>query len=121
MHSNYLFKVTLLAALYFITGKIGLLLAVPPGYATIIWPASGIAIGLLIVHGARLWPGVLVGSFLLNAHNSGAFADPGWFTPKMQVALLIAIGSTLQAITGRALIARVLGLPLRFTSLRHVF
>jgi len=30
MRSNYLAKVTLLAALYIITGKLGLLLAVPP-------------------------------------------------------------------------------------------
>ncbi len=57
----------ILALLYILTGKLGLLLAVPPGYATIIWPASGIALGMLMVHGARLWPGVLIGSFVLNA------------------------------------------------------
>jgi PAS domain S-box-containing protein len=121
MRPNYLAKVALLTALYVFTGKLGLLLAVPPGYATIIWPASGIAIGMLILHGARLWPGVLVGSFLLNAHHSGVFADPAWFSPKLLAAFLIAIGSTLQAVTGRALIARLMGLPLKLQSVRHVF
>ena len=50
MRSNYFTKVALLAALYIVTGKLGLLLAVPPGYATIIWPASGIALGLSLIH-----------------------------------------------------------------------
>lgn len=45
MRSNYLARVALLAPHYALTGKLGLLLAVPPGYATIIWPASGIAAG----------------------------------------------------------------------------
>src|SRR6476469_7676030 len=121
MRSNYFSKVALLAALYVITGKLGLLLAVPPGYATIIWPASGIALGMLLLHGTRLWPGVLVGSFLLNALNSGVFVEPDWFSPKLAAAFLIALGSTLQAITGRALIAYVMGLPLRLASMRHVF
>jgi PAS domain S-box-containing protein len=121
MRANYFAKVALLGALYFLTGKLGLLLAVPPGYATIIWPASGIALGMLIMHGARLWPGVLAGSFLLNAYNSGAFADPDWLSPKLAAALLIAAGSTLQALTGRALIARIMGLPLKLGSVRHVF
>jgi PAS domain S-box-containing protein len=121
MWPNYFAKVALLAALYMITGQLGLLLAVPPGYATIIWPASGIALGMLIVHGRRLWPGVLIGSCLLNAYHSGVFADPAWFTPKLAAAFLIAVGSTLQAVVGRALIARYLGLPLKFGSLRHLF
>jgi PAS domain S-box-containing protein len=121
MRPNYLGKVALLAALYMLTGKLGLLLAVPPGYATIIWPASGIAIGMLILHSARLWPGVLLGSFLLNAHHSGVLADADWFSPKLLAAFLIAVGSTLQAVSGRALIARLMGLPLKLDSVRHVF
>ena len=64
----------LLAMLYYITGKLGLLLAVPPGYATVIWPPTGIATGMLIMHGARLWPGILIGSFILNAPIPGGAA-----------------------------------------------
>ena len=37
-------RVILVAAAYFITGRLGLLLAIPPGYATAVWPASGIAL-----------------------------------------------------------------------------
>src|SRR5881394_3857700 len=104
MRSNYFAKVALLAALYMITGWLGLQLAVPPGYATIIWPASGIALGMLIAQGTRLWPGVLIGSFVLNGLHSGVWSDPDWFSPKLAAAFLIAVGSTLQAVVGRALI-----------------
>ena len=101
-----------------VTGKLGLLLAVPPGYATIIWPASGIAIGMLLVHGSRLWPAILVGSWLLNAHQSGVFAEHAWLSAKAFAALCIALGSTAQALAGCALVARLIGMPLRLNSPR---
>jgi len=116
--TNYLGRAALLATLYVVTGKLGLLLAVPPGYATIIWPASGIAIGMLLAHGARLWPAILLGSWLLNAHQSGVFDEMAWLSDKSIAALCIAGGSTLQALGGRALIARLVGMPLRLKSSR---
>ena len=42
------------ALLYATLGLIGLQLAVPPGYATIIWPASGMALAVLLMFGQRL-------------------------------------------------------------------
>ena len=104
--------------LYVVTGALGLLLAVPPGYATIIWPASGIAIGMLLVHGARLWPAILLGSWLLNAHQSGVFAEDSWLSVKAFAALCIALGSTAQALAGRVLVARLIGMPLHLRSAR---
>jgi PAS domain S-box-containing protein len=118
--ANYIGRVALLALLYALTGKLGLLLAVPPGYATVIWPASGIALGMLIVHGLRLWPGVLVGSFLLNAWNSGVFAQDEWLSPQLLAAFCIAVGSTLQAAVGRTLVARFIGTPLRLNRGRDI-
>jgi len=118
--TNYLGRSALLATLYVVTGKLGLLLAVPPGYATIIWPASGIAIGMLLVHGARLWPAILLGSWLLNAYQSGVFAEDDWLSAKAFAALCIALGSTAQALAGRVLVARLIGVPLRLKSARDV-
>ena len=118
---NDLGKVALLAALYILTGKLGLALAVPPGYATVIWPPSGIALGILIVHGWRLWPGVLIGSLLLNAVNSGAYSpEQGFIAAKVLIALGIAAGSTVQAVAGYALIARFVGIPLRLNHIKEV-
>ena len=52
-----------IAGLYFITGKLGLLLAVEPGYATAIWPPSGIALVAILLawlpHVARYLAGFL--------------------------------------------------------------
>src|SRR5437763_1869329 len=56
----------LLAAVYFAAAKLSLLLAIPPGYATAVWPPSGIALAATLVLGNRVWPGVWVGAALAN-------------------------------------------------------
>ncbi|WP_290755187.1 MASE1 domain-containing protein, partial [Henriciella sp.] len=60
----------ILALGYFTAGYIGLKLAVPPGYATIIWPASGVALCGLLLRGRTIWPGVWLGSFAINLFNT---------------------------------------------------
>ena len=67
---SLLLAIAALAVCYFITGRIGLLLANPPGYATAIFPASGIALAALLLYGYRLWPGILLGSFLVDVDTS---------------------------------------------------
>ena len=44
-------RVAILAAGYTLTGIVGLSLAIPPGYATAVWPPSGIALAAVL-----LWP-----------------------------------------------------------------
>jgi integral membrane sensor domain MASE1 len=110
-----------LACAYYVTGNLGLLLAVPPGYATIIWPPSGIAIGALLLFGADLWPGVFLGSFILNGVISHAWSLSGAFVlSKVLIAAGIAAGSTLQALGVRALIQRTKRLPIELSSWRDV-
>lgn len=118
---SYPGKLLLLAVLYILTGKLGLMLALPPGYATVIWPPSGIAIGMLIVYGCRLWPGVLIGSFILNCYISSAYSlDTGLDTSKAFAALGIAFGSALQAIAGCIIARRLFGKPIRIGHIRQV-
>ena len=64
--ANSLILALFLAVLYYAAGRAGLLLAIPPGYATIFWPASGIALAFVYHFGYRLLPGVFLGSALLN-------------------------------------------------------
>ena len=100
----------LLAMAYFLTGNLGLLLAIPPGFATAVWPASGIALGWILLYGWRLLPGVVCGSFAvnlvvtMNASGLGLF-DVGW-----TVSGLIALGAAAQAWLGAALIRRYVDL-----------
>lgn len=117
----FIARTLVLAALYFASGRLGLLLAVPPGYATVIWPPSGLALGALVIYGWRLWPGILLGSFLLNGYISDAYsAQAGIDSTKALTAFAIAAGSTLQALAGYALVRRLLGLPLNFNRIRDV-
>src|SRR5262245_20728276 len=59
-------KLAAVAVAYYVVGRLGLLLAIPPGYATAVWPASGIALAGTLIFGYRVWPGILLGSFLVN-------------------------------------------------------
>ena len=56
----------LLTAGYIVTGKLALLLAVPPGYASPIFPPAGIAIAAMLITGRATLPWTFLGSFLLN-------------------------------------------------------
>jgi len=111
----------LLAAAYILAGFLGLQLAVPPGYATLIWPASGIAIAGLLFFGLRLAPGIFVGSFVLNAYVGAAFGPEGINWVAVAVAAMIALGSTLQALFGATMVRRIFGVPVALKSVLHLF
>jgi PAS domain S-box-containing protein len=103
-------QVALLAAVYFAAAKLSLLVAIPPGYATAIWPPSGIALAALILLGNRLWPGVWLGSFAANLTVEGA----------LLASTVIATGSSLQAFAIATLVRRHLGVPRRFVRVHEV-
>jgi PAS domain S-box-containing protein len=103
-------QVGLLAAVYFTAAKLALLVAIPPGYATAVWPPSGIALAALLLWGNRLWPGVWIGSFAANLMVEGA----------PLVAAAFATGSSLQAFAVATLVRRRLGVPRRFARVRDV-
>ena len=63
---SYLVRVSLLAAVYFAAAKLSLSLAIPPGYATSLWPPSGIALAAVLLFGNRIWPGVWLGATAVN-------------------------------------------------------
>ncbi|WP_189836530.1 MASE1 domain-containing protein, partial [Sulfurirhabdus autotrophica] len=98
-----------LALMYFLAGRLGLLLAIPPGYATAIFPPAGFALAALLLYGNRIWPGVLLGSFALNLSMAPHFQNV--FSHTGLVALSIAIGATMQGLFGAALIRRFVGFP----------
>ena len=81
---------------YFAAGKAGLLLAVGNSSVSIVWPATGIAIGALLLGGSRLWPAVFVGAFFVNLTTTW---DP-------VSSLGIAGGNTLEGVAGAYLATR---------------
>ena len=109
---NSLSQILGLATIYFVVSKLGLLLAIPPGYATAVWPASGIALGCLLIYGVHLWPGILLGSAALNLYTSfGISAPTGFAISSLVLPISIGIGAALQALLGAALIHRYIGFP----------
>ena len=102
--------IILLAAAYFAAAKVSLLVAIPPGYASAIWPPSGIALAVLLLGSRRLWPGVWIGSFAANLSIEGA----------LLASLVIATGSALQAFAIATLVRRQLGVPRRFERVQEV-
>ena len=92
---------------YVALGAVGLTLAIPPGYASPVFPAAGLALACALLFGFRVLPAVWLASFFLNL--SHAWLN-GSLTPKTAaVAAMIAIGATTQAWAGSFLIRRLMG------------
>src|SRR5579871_6424063 len=86
----------ILAAIYFVAGKLGLRLAFVNQSATAVWPPTGIALAALLLGGYRLWPGIWLGAFLVNLTTTGfALTSVG-----------IASGNTMEAVLGAWLVTR---------------
>src|ERR1043165_5442116 len=103
-------QIGLLALAYFASAKLSLFFAIPPGYATPVWPPSGIALAALLAGGSRLWPGVWIGSAAVNLTIEASVA----------ASAIIATRSTLQAVVAAAIIRRSVGVPYRFAQVQHV-
>jgi diguanylate cyclase (GGDEF)-like protein len=100
----YAAQLILLAAAYFAAAKLVLATAIPPGYATAVWPPSGIALAAVLLLGNRVWPGVWLGAVLASVTVKSSLA----------AALLIGTGNTLEALAGAALVHRYLANSQRF-------
>jgi PAS domain S-box-containing protein len=86
----------LLAAVYIATAKLGIELSVAHGVITPVWAPTGLALAVLFVFGSRLWPGVALGAFIANATSDVSVG----------VAAALAVGNTLEAVVGAALLRR---------------
>lgn len=114
-------RLLLVAAAYYVSGRLGLLLAVPPGYATAVWPPSGFALAGVLHFGHRVWPGVWLGSFGVNLALSGAAADPAAQWTATVMAAVIGLGAAAQAVAGAWLVRRWVGYPTALAREGEVF
>ncbi|HJY05930.1 MAG TPA: MASE1 domain-containing protein, partial [Bryobacteraceae bacterium] len=89
----------ILAVIYFIAGKLGLMLASLHASASPVWPPAGIALAGSLLLGYRAWPAIFIGAFLVNVTTAGNVAT----------AFAIATGNTLEAFVGAWLVNRFAG------------
>ncbi len=109
-----------IAIAYFLCGKLALLLAIPPGYASIVWPAAGVALGAVLLFGPGCWLAIFIGSYLVNLATGW---DASGLTSLFASVLLpagLAGGASLQAVFSAFLIRRLVGFPLSFHQIHLV-
>jgi PAS domain S-box-containing protein len=104
---------------YFISGSLGLLLAVPPGYATAVFIPAGIAVTAAFLAGRSTLPQIFVASFVLNLWISHTIIDQ-WDVVGLAAAFSIAAASTLQAAIGGAVLRRSIGNPAALDAPRDI-
>lgn len=94
---------------YWSLGQVSSFFAIPPGYASPIWPAAGFALMMGLFYGPRTLIGVWIGSFLLNL----AFSDASLFEPSSlwNPAGVIACDAVLQAHIACKLVLRFTRYP----------
>ncbi len=86
-----------LAAAYYLAGHWGLGLHAVAHLAAPIWVPTGLSLAALVLFGRKLWPGVLIGAFLVNVAHGASLA----------LALAIAVGNTAEALLGQYLLQRL--------------
>jgi integral membrane sensor domain MASE1 len=100
----YPLQLALVVLVYLVAAKASLLFAIPPGYATAVWPPSGIAVASCLLLGERIWPAIWLGATLANlpvAHS--LFAAPA-----------IACGNTLEAVVCAWFVRLLVGIGPQF-------
>jgi PAS domain S-box-containing protein len=110
---------TALPVSYIITGRLGLLLAVPPGYATAVFLPAGIAIAAMFMGGAPTLPATFLSSLLLNIWIGYTLSHQLGVTCFV-AALVIAVASVLQAAVGGTTLRRTIGYPAALDSPRDL-
>ncbi|MGW5257858.1 MASE1 domain-containing protein [Streptomyces sp. NPDC004012] len=89
-------QICAVAALYYASGRLGLLQELVRGQVTPLWPPTGIAVAGLLLVGLGVWPGVTLGAFLINISLG----------PSVPAVLAITAGNTLAPLCSYALLRR---------------
>src|SRR6267154_3057542 len=104
-------KITALALVYLVAGKLGLKLAFLHQSASAVWPPTGIALAAVLLLGYRVWPGIWLGAFLVNITTAGT----------LLTTVCIAGGNTLEVLLGAWFVQRYANGWHAFERARDVF
>ena len=83
---------------YYVAAHFSLRLALVRGQVTPIWPPSGIAVAAMLVFGRRIWPGIALAAFAVNAPlgpsilGAATIATGNTVAPVLAVTLLNQVG-----------------------------
>jgi integral membrane sensor domain MASE1 len=85
------------AVAYYLTARLGLLQELVRDQVTPYWPPTGVALVALLVLGLRIWPGIALGAFVLNATIGSSVI----------AATFITVGNTLAPVCAYMLLRQV--------------
>ena len=100
-------QVSILTLAYVVLGALGLMLAPPPGYASPVFPAAGLALAAALVLGNRALPGIWLGALTIQV--ASAWLDHNLGGVNFLFAVAMSCGASLQAWAGRMLITHFQG------------
>ena len=86
-----------LAVVYFVAARLGLAFDAVSGFATLVWPPTGIALAAVLLYGYRVWPGIFLGANLANIVTGAP----------LLVGVGIGIGNSLEALAAAYLLRRI--------------
>jgi len=86
-----------LAVTYVVVARFGLAFDAVAGFATLVWPPTGISLAAVLLLGYRVWPGIFLGATIANVLTGAP----------LLVALGIGTGNTLEAVVGAYLLGRI--------------
>jgi signal transduction histidine kinase/integral membrane sensor domain MASE1 len=104
--SRYVATIALVAAAYYLAGRIGLELAYLDGAVAAIWPPAGLGLAVVALYGPRMVPGIVIGDLLLADFST----PPGTVlaqTVGNTVAVVLAAMLLLRLTDGRTALNRV--------------
>jgi PAS domain S-box-containing protein len=108
---RYLAKIAMVFAAQFAAGKLGdVLQTINSGGIGPVWPATGVALGAILLLGDSVWPGVAAGAFLLASLSP----LPLW------AAFAYATGTTLAALIAAFLLRHIVDFRPSLSRLRDV-
>ena len=87
-----------IAVVYIISARLGLLFSLAHGSVSLIWPPAGIALAVVTAWGVRMLPGVFLGAYVANLFGG----DP-W-----QFPVAAAFGNSVEAFVGAFLLRHLL-------------
>jgi hypothetical protein len=117
-HRGLWAEILVLALAYYGAGRLAWLLVPVPGQAVALWPSAGLAVGLLLLRGLAVLPGVTLGAAAL-ALQAILMARALPLPRAVTVALAQGAAATLGPLVATLVVRRFVDLPLR--TARHAF
>jgi len=118
--SKALFLNSLVALAYFSAGVFGALLALEPSNSSPVWPASGVALVVMLVYGWRILPGLFIGIVAAQVYISFDSLSLSLLHQTFEITIVKAVASCLQAVVGASLIQRFVERDIRLLTFKKI-